>query len=129
MVTLRLPLLGPTRLVVAVHFRGLEDPKAQSGRSDLRDDLPHRVLRRHASTYGCLLGPSAFAAGARGHVYPSAMDVTGCTSQIVGIRLFKLGGPRRCPGLWGAAKKSAPEMGTGIGGAEKAGGKAGNLGP
>jgi len=116
MMTLRPTFLGPTRLVVAVHFRGLEDPKAQPGRSDLRDDLPHRVLRRHASTYGCLLGPSAFAAGARGHVYPSAMDVTGCTSQIVGIRLFKLGGPGRCPVLWLASKNSEPAMVTGMGG-------------
>ena len=44
------------------------------------------------------------------------MLLMGCTSQMVGILLFKLGGPGACPVLWVASKKSEPSMTTGIGG-------------
>ena len=47
---------------------------------------------------------------------PSVMAVMGCTSQIVGIRLFKLGGPGRCPVAWFMSKNSDPVIVTGMGG-------------
>src|SRR5450432_447104 len=48
--------------------------------------------------------------------HPNSMLLIGCTSQIVGIRLFKLGGPGAWPVLCVASKKSEPSITTGIGG-------------
>ena len=64
--------------------------------------LRPRLLRR----FGTVFGPYG----------PRAIAVTGCTSQMVGMRLFRLGGPGRWPELCVMSKNSDPSMATGIGG-------------
>ena len=48
--------------------------------------------------------------------YPSVIDVTGCISQIVGIRLFRLAGPGRWPVACVMSKNSEAWSVIGIGG-------------
>ena len=108
--------LATVRFVVPVHFACLKDPESSARRSDLRDDLTDRILRRHASARGVPGGAFRDASSPLRHCYPSAMAVTGCTSQIVGMRLFKLGGPGRCPVAWLMSKNSEPVIVTGMGG-------------
>ena len=56
------------------------------------------------------------AAGDRARYGPNLIDVMGWTSQIVGIRLFKLAGPGQVPIACVMSKKSEPVIVTGMGG-------------
>src|SRR5262249_21495179 len=117
---LRLPLCSLAAawcFLVSVHLGRPENPEAHPGRRNLCDDLPHGIRRRHARPRGHgRLPPSCPGSALRHRGHPSVMAVTGCTSQIVGIRLFKLGGPGCCPIAWFMSKNSDPAIVTGIGG-------------
>src|SRR6267143_1338058 len=57
-----------------------------------------------------------FDRGIVSSVYFSTIFVIGCTSQITGMRLFKLGGPGRGPVACVISKNNDPSICTGTGG-------------